>query len=50
MVGPQKGKFRSFLLAALRHCLADQRDRAQAVKRGGGVGVFSLDAREAEER
>ena len=36
-VGPQKGKFRSFLLAALRHFLSDQRDRARAVKRGGGA-------------
>jgi len=49
-VGPQKGKFRSFLLAALRHFLSDQRDRARAVKRGGGAEVLSLDAQEAEER
>lgn len=49
-VGPQKGKFRSFLLAALRHSLSDQRDRARALKRGGGAEVFSLDAQEAEER
>lgn len=49
-VGPQKGKFRSFLLAALRHCLSDQRDRDRAVKRGGGAEVLSLDAQEAEER
>ena len=43
-VGPKKGKFRSFLLAALRHFLSDQRDRARAVKRGGGAEVLSLDA------
>ena len=49
-VGPQKGKFRSFLLAALRHFLSDQRDRDRAVKRGGGAEVLSLDAQEAEER
>ena len=49
-VGPQKGKFRSFLLAALRHLLSDQRDLARAVKRGGGAEVFSLDALEAEAR
>ncbi|HRY50592.1 MAG TPA: sigma-70 family RNA polymerase sigma factor [Candidatus Paceibacterota bacterium] len=49
-VGPQKGKFRSFLLAALRHFLSDQRDRARAAKRGGGAKVLSLDAQEAEER
>ncbi|MCL4178082.1 MAG: sigma-70 family RNA polymerase sigma factor [Verrucomicrobia bacterium] len=49
-VGPHKGKFRSFLLAALRHFLSDQRDRARAAKRGGGAEVLSLDAQEAEER
>jgi RNA polymerase sigma-70 factor (ECF subfamily) len=49
-VGPEKGKFRSFLLAALRHFLSDQRDRVRAAKRGGGVEILSLDAQEAEER
>src|SRR5712671_1128247 len=34
-VGQEKGKFRSFLLASLRHYLADQSDRARAQKRGG---------------
>ena len=46
----QKGKFRSFLLASLRHFLADQRDRARAVKRGGGADCLSLDAQSAEDR
>ncbi len=49
-VAPAKGKFRSFLLAAMRHSLSDQRDRARAAKRGGGQEVLSLDAQEAEER
>jgi len=49
-VGQQNGKFRSFLLAALRHFLSDQRDRARTVKRGGGAVHISLDAQEAEER
>ena len=49
-VAPHKGKFRSFLLAALRHFVSDQRDRQRAVKRGGGVEVLSLDAEEAEGR
>ena len=48
-VAAQKGKFRSFLLAALRHFLSDQRDRARAVKRGGGADCLSLDAQTAEE-
>lgn len=33
---PLRGKFRSYLLAALKHFAADQRDRAHAAKRGGG--------------
>ena len=31
----QKGKFRSFLLAAMKHFLADEWDREHAQKRGG---------------
>jgi RNA polymerase sigma-70 factor (ECF subfamily) len=46
----QRGKFRSFLLAFLKHFLADQRDRAGAQKRGGGQAFIPLDAYAAEER
>jgi RNA polymerase sigma factor (sigma-70 family) len=49
-VAPEKGKFRSFLLASMRHFLSDQRDRARAAKRGGTQQALSLDAQEAEER
>ena len=45
---PEKGKFRSFLLTSLKHFLADQRDRAQADKRGGGQAAIPLDAELAE--
>jgi len=45
-----KGKFRSFLLAALRHFLSDERDKARTLKRGGGGAHISLDAQEAENR
>ena len=45
-----KGRFRTFLLASLKHFVADERDRANARKRGGGQPVISLDACEAEER
>lgn len=45
----EKGRFRSFLLGALKFCLADERTRAGAAKRGGGVQFLSLDAFEAEE-
>ncbi len=46
---PQRGKFRSFLLAFLKHFLSEQRDKARAQKRGGGHTVLSLDALEGEE-
>jgi RNA polymerase sigma-70 factor (ECF subfamily) len=45
-----KGRFRSFLLAAMRHFLANEWDRARAAKRGGGVHVTSFDAISAEAR
>jgi RNA polymerase sigma factor (sigma-70 family) len=48
-VGPQKGKFRSFLLAALKHFLSDAWDKARAEKRGGGQTFISLDDHNAEE-
>lgn len=40
---PRKGKFRSYLLGALKHFLADQRRDANRLKRGGGQAVESLD-------
>jgi RNA polymerase sigma factor (sigma-70 family) len=46
---PQKGRFRSFLLTALRQFLADERDRARAAKRGGGVSLISFDEQTGEE-
>ena len=41
---PERGRFRSYLLGALKHFLADQRAREQRLKRGGGVVPESLDA------
>jgi RNA polymerase sigma factor (sigma-70 family) len=46
----QRGKFRSFLLGALKHFLADERDKAKAQKRGGEQTHFSLDDDTAEDR
>ena len=40
---PARGRFRSYLLGALRHFLADARDRAGAAKRGGGAEPVPLD-------
>jgi len=41
---PERGRFRSYLLGALKHFLADERDRTHRRKRGGGVPPESLDA------
>jgi len=49
-VDPQFGKFRSFLLAMLKHFLTDERDRIQAQKRGGGRKILSLDFGTAESQ
>jgi RNA polymerase sigma-70 factor (ECF subfamily) len=49
-ISRDKGKFRFFLLAACRHFLANERDRARAKKRGGGRPVLPLDFASAEER
>src|SRR6201997_5160183 len=45
-----KGKFRSFLLAALQNYLSDELDRARCHKRGGNEEFVHLDAEDAEER
>lgn len=47
---PHKGRFRTFLLVALKRFLANQWRKTQAVKRGGGVAHFSIDAGEAERK
>lgn len=40
---PDRGRFRTFLLAALNHFLANEWRNARAAKRGGGRAVISLD-------
>jgi|SRR5581483_7944734 RNA polymerase sigma-70 factor (ECF subfamily) len=49
-VNPDKGKFRSFLLASLKHFLANEWDRARTKKRGSGAVHLSLDSAAAESR
>jgi RNA polymerase sigma-70 factor (ECF subfamily) len=49
-VDRRRGKFRSFLLAALNHFLSNQRDHERAAKRGGGQTLLSLDDTDAEDR
>lgn len=43
-VDPDRGRFRSYLLGAVKHFLSDKRDRERAIKRGGGASPISLDA------
>ena len=45
---PARGRFRSFLLAALKHFLANEWDRTKAVKRGGRFQFVALDNPVAE--
>lgn len=45
---PERGRFRAFLKTAFVRFLAKQRERAAAIKRGGGVPPLSLDLRNAE--
>lgn len=49
-VKPKPGKFRSFLLASLKHFVANERNRARAKKRGGGRTILSLDFENAENQ
>jgi RNA polymerase sigma-70 factor (ECF subfamily) len=45
----QNGRFRSFLLAFLKNFLSEQRNRANAQKRGGGKSIISLDQMAEED-
>lgn len=45
-----KGRFRSFLLGALKFYISHERDKTRTLKRGGGTRVLSLDADAAENR
>jgi len=49
-VDPGKGKFRSFLLSALKHFSANEWDRTRAQKRGGKYTLISLDEQAVEHR
>lgn len=46
----EHGKFRAFLMAALKHFLANEWDRANRQKRGDGVLPLSLDWQDADQR
>jgi RNA polymerase sigma-70 factor (ECF subfamily) len=47
---PERGRFRSFLLTALKNFLTNEWDRVQAQKRGGGRRKLTLDFQAGESR
>lgn len=49
-VSSDKGKFRAFLLVAMKRFLANEWDRTRRKKRGGGVRPLSLDWQDADLR
>ena len=49
-VDRERGRFRSWLLASMKHFLANEWDKSCTQKRGGGAALFSLDEISAEER
>jgi RNA polymerase sigma-70 factor (ECF subfamily) len=49
-VDPERGRFRTFLLASLKNFLANDWDKANALKRGGGKTILSLHQESAESR
>jgi len=44
------GKFRSYILGAMKHFLSHDRDRKRAIKRGGGKQIIEFDALDPETR
>ena len=46
----EKGRFRSYLLGALKYFLADERRHAMAIKRGKGQRLIPLDELSGDER
>ena len=47
---PERGRFRSFLLASLNNFLEDDRRKEKAQKRGGAFSIVSIDESEAEDK
>jgi RNA polymerase sigma factor (sigma-70 family) len=46
----ERGRFRAFLLASLRHFLANDAARRRSQKRGGGAATVPLESDDAEHR
>jgi RNA polymerase sigma factor (sigma-70 family) len=47
-VSPERGRFRSFMLTAVKHYASNERDRARALKRGGKTPPMSFEIEGAE--
>jgi RNA polymerase sigma-70 factor (ECF subfamily) len=47
---PAQGRFRSYLLGAMKHFLANEWHRDRAQKRGGGLKIIELDALDPQAR
>jgi RNA polymerase sigma-70 factor (ECF subfamily) len=47
---PRRGRFRSFLLTSFKHFLSNEREREQALKRGGNRRAASIDIEAAEHQ
>ena len=43
---PARGRFRSYLLAAVKHFLSNEKKRGRALKRGGGAPLLSLSSKD----
>jgi DNA-directed RNA polymerase specialized sigma24 family protein len=46
----ERGRFRSFLLVSVRHFLSNERDREQALKRGGGLKRVPFEISDGERQ
>jgi RNA polymerase sigma-70 factor (ECF subfamily) len=42
-VTPERGRFRSYIMACVQHYLSNERDRAQTLKRGGGFNFVQAE-------
>lgn len=47
---PDRGRFRSFLIGVLKNYVRNERSKEEALRRGGGIKIVSLDEEEAERR
>lgn len=50
LADPLRGRFRSFLMSSMQRFLADDHDRRNRLKRGGGVRFLEIDGLDAEAR